>query len=694
MAYYLTKQFQQNQIFDLLAGEAFTRVVSLDMGRGWTRARLYEKGEDNWTETALKLDDKGNTRIPTRISYDQSGDPPVEIELVGYEADPMDFRQQFKTPPQNWDKTSPDGVHTFKTLMGDFIGSLWFISMRDNNPDLELEEEDWDQALLVVGCPFSNNWIGTDDYRQMVKEVTVHDHVVVLPESGAAMMWAAHQGQLELSGGVALFDLGAVTTDFLYVQQGKKLSARSLEWGGNRVDRALLDEILNANGMKRQDIPLNQLANVLNQVREMKEAFDPAQSPSERTLTIPNTEAGKPDREISVTVDGDLMARAISPLLPELEDFFQQMKGRIGSRPCGTVLLTGGASLTPQVLELAKQVFGCACQVQRLENPADCVVQGLALTMCGRLRVMALAKQQRSVIEDYLAARYDGFLLHCRDVVLGSFFSIAPRQLHRVKETGKNLRLSQIVALIEKAVRATGLPETQKLSWHMKDVSHESIQALSVGVPNLMEYIYAAPNQTDTQALLADTEQALETRRNKVNLNALMAQILDQTSFTKLFFFSYIDDDILKRYNSLLYRGARGAAAAVMSLFPNQPENETDNPELWRSSGAFKYYPELLDEQTLADRLLLLVHEDYNRAQYYINLEKKDPLVDKKTLDEILKKADTKHGTSDWHQRHMNFTLAKCPMLQQIYDQLFRDLYEVVLGKVLLLVFDERADIP
>ena len=694
MTYYLAKQFQQNQIFDLLAGNVFTRVVSLDMGRGWTRARLYTKCEEDWTETVLKLDDKENTRIPTRISYDRCGDPPIEIELIGYEADPMDFRQQFKTPPQNWDKTSPDGVHTFKTLMGDFISSLWLVNLRDNNPDLEMDEEDWDQALLVVGCPFSNNWIGVDDFRELVEEVTVHDHVVVLPESSAAMMRVAHQGQLELSGGAALFDLGAVTTDFLYVQQGKKLSARSLEWGGNRIDRSLLDEILKANGMKRQDIPLNQLTNVLNQVREMKENFDPAQPPSERILTIPNAEAGKPDLDISVTLDGDLMTRAISPLLPELEDFFRQMKERIGSRPCGTVLLTGGASLTPQVLELAKQVFGCACQVQRPDNPAECVVQGLALTMCGRLRAMALAKQQRSVMEDYLAARYDGFLLHCRDVVLGSFFSTAPRQLHRVKETGKNLHLSQIVALIEKAVRASGLPENQKLHWHMEDVSHESIQALSVWVPNLIEHIYTAPNQPDAQALLDDAEQTLQTMLNKVNLNALMAQILDQTNFTKLFFFSYIDDNILKRYNSLLYRGARGAAAVVVSLFPNQSENETNNPELWRSSGAFKHYPELLDEQTLADRLLLLVHEDYNRAQYYINLEKKDPSVDKKALDEILKKADTKHGISNWHQRHMNFTLDKCPMIQQIYDLLFRDLYEIMLGKVLLLVFDQRADIP
>ena len=67
MTYYLAKQFQQNQIFDLLAGNVFTRVVSLDMGRGWTRARLYTKYEEDWTETVLKLDDKENTRIPTRI---------------------------------------------------------------------------------------------------------------------------------------------------------------------------------------------------------------------------------------------------------------------------------------------------------------------------------------------------------------------------------------------------------------------------------------------------------------------------------------------------------------------------------------------------------------------------------------------------------------------------------------------------
>ena len=178
MAYYLTKPFQKNQMYDLLTGKhfrqpvsmfgnwydfiremtEFNRIVSLDIGHEWTRAWLYEKGETNWTGKALKLDTEGHICIPTRISYDYEDNPPVEVELIGYEADPIASLQRFKTPHQNWDKTSSDGIHTFKHLMSDFIQCLWFVSIRDNNPDSGLTDDDWEQTLLVIGCPFSNLW--------------------------------------------------------------------------------------------------------------------------------------------------------------------------------------------------------------------------------------------------------------------------------------------------------------------------------------------------------------------------------------------------------------------------------------------------------------------------------------------------------------------------------------------------------
>ena len=81
------------------------------------------------------------------------------------------------------------------------------------------------------------------------------------------------------------------------------------------------------------------------------------------------------------------------------------------------------------------------------------------------------------------------------------------------------------------------------------------------------------------------------------------------------------------------------------------------------------------------------------RVSYNKAVDSHTLFIDAEGTEEQLKKADAEPQIFDWHQRHMNFTLDKCPMLRQIYDQLFRDLYEVILGKVLLLVFDERADI-
>jgi len=171
MAYYLSKQFRQNQIFDLLQAGDFTRVVSVDMGRGWTRAWLYEQGEDGWTGTALKLDEQGNTCIPTRVNYDEDDDG---FAFVGYEVGPENSLQRFKTPPQDWDKLSPDGKHTFKGLMRDFINSLWW-EIRAQNRDKGVRKGGKDQLLLVVGCPFAAAWTGTDDVRRHDKAVTPGD---------------------------------------------------------------------------------------------------------------------------------------------------------------------------------------------------------------------------------------------------------------------------------------------------------------------------------------------------------------------------------------------------------------------------------------------------------------------------------------------------------------------------------------
>lgn len=680
MTYLLTRQFQKNQVFDLLEETDYTRVISLSIGHGWTRAGLYTKEESAWKETVLKLDDKGHTCIPTRISYDPSG----ENEAIGYEADPASHRRQFFLPPQNWDKTSPDGSHTFKTLMEDFLCHVWFVSIPDNNP--EGDTDDGENTLLVVGCPFSGDWLGTDDFRALVADATLHDHVLVLPESLAALDQAALPGHTPLSEGAALFDLGTVTTDFLYISQGKKLIARTLEWGGNQVDRALLDEILKVRGMTRKDIPLSALTCVLDQVRIIKEGFDPSQPPCTHTITLGDT----PGHSFDVTVDTALMDQAITSVLPQLENFFHQMKNRIGSRPCSAVILTGGASLTRKLPELVMQVFGSEYTLLHPEEPARCVVRGLGQTACRRLQIKAPARQQHSTICSYLDARYEGLRLQCTDMVLGSFCCVASRQLQRIRRSEKQLRLSQIVSSIETAVKGVGLPEDQKLSWHLRDVSEDLLKILSP----CMQELTQNTQQTDVNALLHDTQQALDTALSKVDLNALTAQILGQTNFTKLFFFSYIDEDILKHYHSMMYRGARSAAAAFTALFSGKSDYSNTDPDVWRSSGPFLHYPELLDEGALAQQLMLLVNENCNQAQYYINLEKKNPTIDSDTLDRILKHNPPEDHLTDWHKRHMDAALDNCPMLPQIYQKLFRDLYEITLGKMLLLVFDQRADIP
>ncbi len=117
--------------------------------------------------------------------------------------------------------------------------------------------------MITVGCPASTDWTSRDameKYRELVQEATGCDHVVVLPESTAAIISAILKPEtksdsteeipetksdatkkIDYEKGIAILDAGASTIDFTFVLLGKVLITMSMSIGGHRLDEMMLE---------------------------------------------------------------------------------------------------------------------------------------------------------------------------------------------------------------------------------------------------------------------------------------------------------------------------------------------------------------------------------------------------------------------------------------------------------------------
>lgn len=240
----------------------------------------------------------------------------------------------------------------------------------------------------------------------------------VVPESRAAMLYARDSGEVPidpaaLNGDVLIVDLGSSTVDFTAVvrrQQrnlrqpdGRKMELhdRGTNLGASLIEREIMERVLREHP-RQQDLE-DALASDQNArlrlellCRKAKEDYfrQGAENPASDSTVIRADRFDTPRGRVLVDVEltkADMDGVLDTPL-PAIGDRtwrqafredLQAAAAELGGAP-DAVLLTGGASRMPFVLQIAREMFG-AERVQRGAEPEAAIARGLAIA--GRISV-------------------------------------------------------------------------------------------------------------------------------------------------------------------------------------------------------------------------------------------------------------------------------------------------------------------
>ena len=250
------------------------------------------------------------------------------------------------------------------------------------------------RSLFVVGCPSGWGRAARRDYAALLQEAGMQQ-VQIVPESRAAYLAARESGEVppeDLEGAVLIVDIGSSTTDFTFVVQRE---LRPVDFGHNELGAGILDKITLERELKKAgNADLNELfeeypqykAQCLLFSREVKESY----FNSNNTQEVPADIAKKiGEKRISfyIEIGDDDMAEILSIPIGELgglawpsafQKELQSVREKTADIPPTIILLTGGASRMPFVLECCEEIFPQA-KVKRGPEPESTIARGLAL---------------------------------------------------------------------------------------------------------------------------------------------------------------------------------------------------------------------------------------------------------------------------------------------------------------------------
>lgn len=708
MAYYfLDKPFRSGAVLEYLLTAKHSVIVSLDIGHGESTAWIHEYLHGQWQSRQLRLDEQDAPSIPTYISYDRDG------VRIGHDADRLHFYQHFKEPPDKWNKTQ-------KAALKDFIAQFWK-NLKHWNPRLKSAEEAGN-LQLVVGCPASKDWMGDDRYRDLIREATGCSSTVVVSEATAAVMHAVFQGNLDLRQGVAIYDIGSSTVDFVYLWMGKKMISRSLSLGGRDVDYGMLHRILAENRMTMQDIPRDQRQYVLSQIRGIKEDFYPGKEPRERNLYLLKTDAegktirspqtvdggivlpGIPERVLTVKMNDAFMQKVLredtrledypdSSWHTVLAHFFHDTFVTIGSRPCAAVILSGGTSNIPEVCALAEQTYrektNRVCQSR---EPSAAVAQGLCIAR-GRVgQVMQWMQQmmgekalqtklKQDVLREYLTSL--GYEKHCEeisDIDSSAVKRAAAKTVQDHLHSGETPRISAFSEKMKQWIEVEKKSETvtgalKKLLQNPGYQLTDTVTSLANEViPNASGTLWKTQDTCLLYEALAEDRNYLATVRNEIPhadaKGITLSMLSDRRIFTLISFTSYI-------------------ISAVLSLLPVPPKMVHKLIP--------KQFRDHFEKYDYSDGMDSLFEKEFanwwTRSWMYAELPRDYILL-------AMEKADTEISTEALQamvESTVFLTIKEELLLSQTlksqYAMLVSDLFELALGQLLFLVFEEPADL-
>jgi len=385
----LNHRFTPNGVYRHLADTAYAYVVGMDIGSRDTKVSLCcldpnGSRKEKWAVRPVKLDH--DAKIPTVLSFREDGSCVIGADAL---EDP-DRIQAFRVSPALWNKVFPGHPIQklrYEELMEAYIREVWKLVL-NREPILKQALAE-DKVLLTVGCPASPLWTDWEAmlaYRTLLTRATGCSHTAVLPEPTAAIMSmvldSSEEGaeaiSLELSRGLAVIDAGAASINFTYVLPGQQLISCSLPVAGDAFDEAMLDQLLEDNSCTREELSPLQQQKLLTQLRQLKEDFYPNEiSLGCRPLNVcALDETGREvvTRTLSLEADKTFMEKAANRKaanghLEEARSWKEQCSKFIrdcsiqirrdagGALLCDRVILTGGTSNIPALYDAAAQVF-------------------------------------------------------------------------------------------------------------------------------------------------------------------------------------------------------------------------------------------------------------------------------------------------------------------------------------------------
>lgn len=436
-------------------------VMGIDMGHGEVAAHFMTT---NGIVTCILDPDTKDKTIFSAIGYTGN------IVKIGRAATNCETcYAYFKASPRNWNEIMPggDGKKTRKQLLEDFLAQL-MKQICELNPELTKVLKDnrgkRGEMLLLVGCPTSSDWLDNKDreaYEMLISRATgiVRADVRVVPESRAAIfsVFAMKKGaMIDATKGIAVFDFGSSTTDFTYLQMGKKRVEHSWTLGAARIEENLTRLSLERTKVNHSELSTNGIGKLPLAVRSDKEAYfndgtdklsaqaiekvQHVNGKEERIQRGINQFTGKPLYDhvtVNVPINEETILFSIQGENPgdidfdpkfcvrkdgkddwknagwfeHCRDFFLAMKQELDAKglPCETVVLTGGASKMSFVQTFWRETFANAKNKICDPVPALSVSIGLCYLANAEARMAeemeSMAQQLRLMVKNRINDR-------------------------------------------------------------------------------------------------------------------------------------------------------------------------------------------------------------------------------------------------------------------------------------------------
>ncbi len=371
-------------------------IVGFDFGHGET-ALAKTTSEAAGAEPEM-LEINGQKNQVTALGLTNRSE---RLELVGENAIKSPDVQQlyigFKPQRHQFDAPEPDRLKTIKRFLRTYVDLL--------SETKQLRERTLPQ--FIVGIP--SGWTAREQYEYLkLLQDAGMSRVRVEKESRAAFLQIKESKTFDvrtedLLQRILIVDVGSSTTDFTIVSN---LETQLLEDFGDDIGAGLIDEVIFERTLQRientqpeekarlekvfQGAFHHQRRCLLSCRKGKEEYFSRSQNYptalhcvecSRKIRTV------RPAIEFDPLIYADEMEKVLNTPIPALQqrswktaftDALREAQARIGARQPNLLILTGGASRMPFVMDLCQEVFGEAEVFLRGPEPEFTIAKGLA----------------------------------------------------------------------------------------------------------------------------------------------------------------------------------------------------------------------------------------------------------------------------------------------------------------------------